>query len=114
MENESRIWDWTLVALFIAIPLAALGTIWACRMLLKGRIPWLATDQGGAVLALAMALAEAALALAAVPGKHGVAAGVLWVLITLIRNKAIFGILQKLGVDLSVDPTPVENTLMAP
>ena len=88
----------------MAVPLVAIGLMWGTRKLLAGKMPWLASDQGGAVLALATAACEAVVAASLLPGPHAVAATITWVVVTLLRNKMLFLWLQKAGIDLSVDP----------
>jgi hypothetical protein len=83
--------------LLLAIPLGALLVIWALRKFGSTvlKIAWFANDQGGAVLALLAAVAEAVVAAAVLPGPHAIAATVLWIAVTLFRNHLLYALLKK-------------------
>ena len=81
----------------LAVPLAALLAIFGLRTFGARvlNVQWFASDQGGACMALAAAVAEAVIAAALLPGPHALAATVIWIVTTLIRNKALYVIVQK-------------------
>ena len=81
----------------LAIPLGALLVIWALRKFGAAilKVAWFAGDQGGAVLAILAAVAEAVVAAALLPGPHAVAATVLWIGVTLFRNHLLYALLKK-------------------
>jgi hypothetical protein len=84
--------------LLLAVPLIALIVIFGLRKI-GVRIPkigpWFATDQGGAVLSLLAAIAEATIAAAVLPGPHAAVATILWVCATLVRNHALYKWVKK-------------------
>ena len=114
----------------LAVPLGALLVIWALRKFGAAvlKVAWFAGDQGGAVLSLLAAVAEATIAAAVLPGPHAIAATILWVAVTLFRNHALYALLKKatagtrfaswfalLPVDLEdkpTDPAPVAKALI--
>ena len=81
----------------LAVPLAALLVIFGLRTFGAKvlNVQWFASDQGGACMALAAAVAEAVIAAALLPGPHALAATVVWVATTLFRNHALYKLLQK-------------------
>ena len=81
----------------LAVPLGALLVIWALRKFGAAvlKVAWFAGDQGGAVLSLLAAVAEATIAAAVLPGPHAIAATILWVAVTLFRNHALYALLKK-------------------
>lgn len=91
--------QWLLV-----VPLAVLVAVTLTRRLLARAVPWVATDQGGAVLGLVAAAAQSVVAAALLPGPHTVVGVVTVALPIFIANEVVFRSLRKLGVDLSVDP----------
>jgi hypothetical protein len=91
--------QWLLV-----VPLAVLVAVTLTRRLLARAIPWVATDQGGAVLGLVAAAAQSVVAATLLPGPHTVVGVVTVALPIFVANEVVFRSLRKLGVDLSVDP----------
>jgi hypothetical protein len=89
-----------------AAPLLVLAAIWVVRVLLRPAIPWVATDQGGAVLGALGAAAGAVSAAAALPGQHSVLSIILVVVPAVLGNTALLRYLKKIGIDLTVDPAP--------
>ena len=95
----------------MAIPLLTIVLIFALRTIAAKvkALVWFTTDQGGALLSLAGAVATAVVAAAATSGPHTFAQVVLVAFPVLISNKMIFLWLKKLGIDLSVDaPAPTD------
>lgn len=91
--------QWLLV-----VPLAVLVAVYLVRKVLARAIPWIATDQGGAVLALVAAAAQAVAAAAVLPGPHTVVGVLLVAVPVFMANEVVFQAAKKLGIDLSVDP----------
>lgn len=89
-----------------AAPLLVLAAIWVVRVLLRPAIPWVATDQGGAVLGALGAAAGAVSAAAALPGQHSVLSIILVIVPAVLGNAALLRYLKKIGIDLTVDPAP--------
>ena len=91
--------QWLLV-----VPLAVLVAVYLVRRVLARAIPWVATNQGGAVLALVAAAAQAVAAAAVLPGPHTVVGVLLVAVPVFMANEVVFQAAKKLGIDLSVDP----------
>lgn len=77
------------------IPLVLVGLIWAVRQLAGTRLPWLKTDRGGAVLALATALLTTLAAVGMTPGPHTFSSVLSAMFALLLANKTLFDLLRK-------------------
>jgi hypothetical protein len=83
--------------------------IWLLRTFAGKFLPWLTTDQGGAVLGLAAAVISAVVASLALPGPHSLLAVVVASVTTLVANNTVFILLKKVFPGLAVFPTPAAS-----
>ena len=101
LEQAARGSNWILLA-----PLAIMLAVFILRRFGRALLPAVATNRGGAVLAVLGALAAALFAALALPGPHSVAQVLSVAVPLLMANKLLFDKLKVLGLDLSVDPVP--------
>lgn len=87
----------------LAVPLLLLGAVWALRKYGARAWPWLATNKGGAALAIFAAAVTAVLSAVLAPGPHSLAQVLSAAVGLLLANQLLFAYLKKLLAPTGAD-----------